>query len=183
MYWLHFPYLLRKRHFVLRMDAESLQGWVSPMTAYSEGRMLAAFNLGWGWEAPATLLEQGWGEWGDFVLRPAVCRDHLYSLESLSLFQCIGLGMRSRIWHFKNPWHCLSFICPCLYLLQWGTALLSPFFSYLMLPVAFLSVLVTLSETLSACAALSSWKLIIAIRVWSGCLFIFYHSIFRGSFE
>lgn len=24
----------------------------------------------------------------------------------LFCFQCIGLGVRSRMWHFKNPWHC-----------------------------------------------------------------------------
>lgn len=50
--------------------------------------------------------------------------------------------------------------------------ILGPFFSYVMLSVAFLSVLVTLSDPLSACAALSSRKLIISICRGADCPFI-----------
>lgn len=53
----------------------------------------------------------GMGRVRCFVLcGSAVCRDRLYSLESLSLSRIcfdasvLTLGVRSRMWHFKNPW-------------------------------------------------------------------------------
>lgn len=173
------------------MDAESLHGWVSCWSTDSQSTAFAALTLGWEREAPAAPLEQGWGGWG------ALCSAVLQFAEtastpwSPSAFPAFVLTPACSPWGWDQGCDILkipdaimnSFICTCLYLLQWGIALLSPFFSYLMLPLAFLSVLVTLSDTLSACAALSSWKLIIAICLWADCPFILCHSIFHGSSE
>lgn len=138
----------------------------------------------------------GWRGRGAAVLCSAACGEHLFSLELLCLFHYCCFFFVVVPEHSPFGWDkgcdilkILDTVMNSLSLIHAFISfsgkqpILSPFFSYVMLSVAFLSVLVTLSDPLSACAALSSRKLIISICLGADCPFILCNNIFHCSCE
>lgn len=160
------------------MGVECLQGWVSPCTPHSHSMVLQTSP----WDG-GVRLQPSCGD-GDRVV--FLC-SLLQFKEPPSHFCCSDPVCSPWGWDhgcgiLKIPDIIMNFLFH-LHMPLSPSVRNSPSEPFLLFPYAACSFSLSARNPvrpLSACAALSSWKLIIAICLWAACPFILPHSIFHG---